>query len=172
MSETAIAKRRRFNSLNKPKARQGLSSRVVLAIEQMVYKGLTRKEAAAAVGMSDDGLYRAFRNPQVRRYFTAEVDALKTAERARNVHTGIEIRDDREQPGKTRIDAAKFLEGVTDGPSINLNVGVGIQVTPGYTVKVGDDSKIREIMQHAGSSLNILDLQKNGETPRDGEGTD
>jgi len=51
------------------------------------------------------------------------VDALRTAEHARNIYTGIEVRDDKGQPGKTRIEAAKYLDGHTGG--INVNVGVG-----------------------------------------------
>ena len=144
-------------SLNRPSSVRGLSKRVVAAIEIMVREGLKRDDAAKAVGLKDDTLYRAFRNPQVRTFYKNECDALRTAEGARNIHTGVEVRDDKTQPGKTRIEAAKFLDGNVGG--ININLGFRQYISPGYIVDSSraSDQEVAAILHRAGSTGNVIE---------------
>lgn len=63
------------------------------AIEAMVWQGLPRKQAAEAAEMTEHGLYKAFRKPPVKAYYLAELDVLRTSERARSIHRLCEIRE-------------------------------------------------------------------------------
>ena len=152
-------KRRPFDgrALNRPSSVRGLSKRVAAAIERMVREGLPRDDAAKAVGLKDDTLYRAFRNPVVRTFYKNEVDALRTSEHARNIHTGVEVRDDKTQPGKTRVDAAKYLDG--DSRGITVNVGIQNNISPGYIVDVSqtNDQEVAAILRRAGSTGNVIE---------------
>jgi hypothetical protein len=128
------------------------------AIELMIFEGLTRNAAAERVGLKHNSLYKAFQAPHVRRFYREECDSFRENERSKNTHVAIEIRDDRTVPAKARIDSMKFLENKSDAPSMSINVGVGVAVTPGYIVDVGEHSaRAREILRESGSSKSVLD---------------
>ncbi len=57
-----------------PRIRPALSE----AIRFMVFGGLSRQEAAAAVGMSDHGLRKAFHKPHVKKLHAQEVKDLRS----------------------------------------------------------------------------------------------
>jgi hypothetical protein len=44
-------------------------------------------KAAKKAGISEHGLYKALRKPPVKAAYLAELDVLRTSERARNIHT-------------------------------------------------------------------------------------
>ncbi len=58
----------------KPRIRPKLRA----AIKAMVFSGLTRQEAAAAVGMCDHGLRKAFHKPHVKKLHAQEVKDLRS----------------------------------------------------------------------------------------------
>lgn len=117
----------------------GLSDRVREAIDLMVWQAMKRPEAAAQAGIADNTLRQAFGKPAVMAYYNRAVEVLRAGERARNIHTAVEVRDDPSlrgtaAGGKARLDAAKWLHGEDGAGGVTVNVGVGLQVTPGYVV--------------------------------------
>jgi hypothetical protein len=82
------------------------------AIEAMVWQGLPRKQAAEAAEMTEHGLYKAFRKPPVKAYYLAELDVLRTSERARNFHRLCDIRD--AGNNMPAVNAIKALEQIAD----------------------------------------------------------
>lgn len=70
-----------------------VTGKVRAAIEAMVWDCLPRAEAAKKAGISEHGLYKALRKPPVKAAYLAELDVLRTSERARDIHTLNEVRD-------------------------------------------------------------------------------
>lgn len=131
----------------------GLSKRVKEAINLMIFSGWSRKQAAETVGLADNSVYAALRNPEVLAYWNQQLEVLRTGERPRNIHTAIEIRDSdslRETASgqKVRLEAAKMLEG--DDGHRGTTVNVGIAVTPGYVIDLrpGDELERGKQLSH------------------------
>lgn len=85
------------------------------AIEDMVWTGARRPEAAERAGLTDHGLRAALKKPHVKAAYLAELDVLRTSERARNIHTLVDVRD---QTGNqmARVNAVKALEQLDEQP--------------------------------------------------------
>jgi hypothetical protein len=79
------------------------------AIERMVWQGDKRADAAAGAGMTDHGLRSALRKSHVKAAYLAELDLLRTSERARSVHALVDVRDASDN-AMARVAAAKELE--------------------------------------------------------------
>jgi hypothetical protein len=62
-----------------------------VAIEAMVWDGLTRAEAAEKAGLKDHALYCALAKPHVKAFYLRQLEVLRTSERARNIHTLVEV---------------------------------------------------------------------------------
>jgi hypothetical protein len=110
------------------------------AIEAMVFEGLDRRAAAHAVGLRDITLYKAFKHPHVLKYYRDQLDVLRNSELARNLHVGIALRNASESD-KVKLEAAKWLHGESDranGPGVQIGVAVNVQ--PGYMVDVSKHS--------------------------------
>jgi hypothetical protein len=130
-SETAPTKR-------KYERKPSISGIVRLAIEAMVWDGLPRAQAAVKAGISEHGLYKAFRKPPVKAAYLAELEVLRTSERARNIHTLLKVRD-QEDNQMARVQAVSKLEQLADEQSagstrsalpglvVQINVGTGIK---------------------------------------------
>jgi hypothetical protein len=86
MAERGAAIRPRSGRPKVKKYSMGLSARVREAIGLMISEGLPRKEAAAPVGISDQKLYEAFRNPTVAAFHKEQLAALRTSEQSRSLH--------------------------------------------------------------------------------------
>jgi len=101
------------------------------AIEQMVWYGLTRSEAAAKAGLTEHALYVAFRKPHVKAHYLGELEVLRTSERARNIHTLVEVRDQTKNQ-MARVNAVAALEqsAETQGRS------TGSVSLPGLTIQI------------------------------------
>lgn len=136
----------------------GRSATVVLAIQYMVRDGLSRKQAAEKAGIKDDTLYKAFLNPEVRREYEAQIDVLRTSERARNIHKAAQLRDEAESE-KVQLDSAKWLHGEDKQGGVTVNVGVNVQ--PGYVIGATEHvpQDLSAILQKAGSTRNVLNIQ-------------
>src|SRR5690242_3917913 len=63
-----------------------VTGKLRMAIEAMIWEGLPRKEAAEKAGLADSSLRFALRKAHVLAHHNAELAALRTSLRARNVH--------------------------------------------------------------------------------------
>lgn len=126
----------------------------------MVDHGLTRAQAAERAGMTDHGAYVALRKPHIAKAYQEALHGLRQSERARNIHTAVEIRDDRTLDGAAgataRLKAAGFLEGRPEGgPTVNVQINNEVGQQPGYTV--GIDPKyahvVKELKEHGETTL-------------------
>jgi hypothetical protein len=98
------------------------------AIELMVWEGHHRDEAAKAAGMLPKSLYNALRKHHVRAYYLAQLEVLRTSERARNIHRLCEIRD--AANNMPAVQAIKTLEALPD----DMPAGGGQQMVPGLSI--------------------------------------
>jgi hypothetical protein len=89
------------------------------AILEMVWKGSRRAVAANAAGMTDHGLRSALKKPHVLAFMHEELRVLREAERPRNLHAMIQVRDGKgHSNAMARLNAAKALEGIEEtGPN-------------------------------------------------------
>jgi uncharacterized protein YjgD (DUF1641 family) len=114
MSDTALATQ---PIASNPAVKQGqtlkITRKVRDAIENMVWHGLPRAQAAEKAGLSDHGLYKALRSPPVKQHYLSELDVLRTSERARNIHRAVEIREQTSNQ-MASIQAIKLLEQISD----------------------------------------------------------
>jgi hypothetical protein len=83
------------------------------AFNLLIWEGLPRKQAAAQAGVSEHGLYKALRKPEVRAYYLRELEVLRTSERPRNIHTLVEVRDDPANK-MARVQAVRTLEQMAE----------------------------------------------------------
>lgn len=125
----------------------GLSDRVRDAIELMVFGGedgrpVGRAQAALAVGLKDESLRKAFGNPDVVAHYNAQLEALRTSERGRNLATAIEIRDSALEGAAgavARLKAAAQVEGRPEpgaGAQVNVQLNQFPPQQPGYVIAV------------------------------------
>lgn len=108
-----------------------VTGKVRVAIEEMVWSGLPRAQAAAKAGISEHGLYKALRKPPVKAFYMAQLDVLRTSERARDIHTLNEVRDQTSNQ-MARVQAVKAKWQIEDEPpggrSVNSLPGLQIVV--------------------------------------------
>lgn len=115
----------------KERAASRITPRVRAAIEAMVWQGLQRKAAAEHAGLAEHSLYQALRRPPVRSLYLSELEVLRTSERARNIHTLAEVRDQTSNQ-MARVQAVKALEQIDDDP---VRQGVN-RSSPGFVIQV------------------------------------
>jgi hypothetical protein len=109
-----------------------VSGKLLVALNSMVWSGCTRKQAAERAGMSDHGLWAALRRPHVRAWYLAEIDVLRTSERARNIHALVDVRDNAEN-SMARVSAVKTLEAIGD---VEAARGGSATMTPGLVIRI------------------------------------
>jgi hypothetical protein len=96
------------------RSRRGtVTGKLRTALELMVWQGVKRVEAAAQAGLADSSLRAALRKPHVLQHYNAELAALRTSLRARNVHRLDTIADDSKND-MARVGAIKALEIIID----------------------------------------------------------
>src|SRR6266436_9000636 len=83
------------------------------AIEAMIWEGLPRKEAAEKAGLADSSLRFALRKTHVLAHHNAELAALRTSLRARNVHR-LDTIADTSGNDMARVASIKALELIAD----------------------------------------------------------
>jgi len=123
------------------KRRVALPPRVAQQIELMIFGDvdanlapMSLREAARHMGISERTARKYLRHSGGRAHYLACLALLRDSERARNLHTAIDIRDDPEMKksaagNRARIEAARFLEGEPEGDR-RVNPGA-VPVTPG-----------------------------------------
>jgi hypothetical protein len=90
-----------------------VTRKVRAAIQQMVWHGLKRDEAAAAAGLTDHSLYVALRSPHVKAYYLAECEVLRTSGRARRIHR-LEQMVEQDDNKQAVVNAVRALELMSD----------------------------------------------------------
>lgn len=119
------------NKASKPGETLRISGRNKVAIDAMVYEGLNRKSAAAKAGLKDHALYVALSKPHVKAYYMRQLDVLRTSERARNIHTLTDVRDQTTNQ-MARVQAVKALEQIDD----HELAGGRVQALPGLQIVI------------------------------------
>src|SRR5882757_575469 len=66
--------------------RGAVTGKLRAALDLMVWSGERRADAAAKAGLADSSLRAALRKPHVLAHYNAELTALRTSLRAKNVH--------------------------------------------------------------------------------------
>lgn len=90
-----------------------VTGKLLVALKAMVWDAKTRRQAAEVAGMSEHSLYAALNKSHVRQWYTSQLEVLRTSERARNIHTLCEVRDDPANK-MARVQAVKALEQLDD----------------------------------------------------------
>lgn len=108
-----------------------VTGKLLIAMRAMVWEGATRCDAATKAGISEHSLYVALRKAHVRQWYLAEIDVLRTSEKARNIFTLAEVRDQKTNQ-MARVAAVKALEQLDDQPA---NAAARAQ-SPGFIIQV------------------------------------
>jgi hypothetical protein len=90
-----------------------VSGKLKVALDEMLFKGSCRADAATAAGMTDHGLREAMKKPHVKAYYASGLEILRTSERARNIFALAKVRDSSDN-GMAVVSAAKALEQLAD----------------------------------------------------------
>lgn len=120
-------------------------------LDRMIFEGEDVKTAALAVGLRVRRARALLRNPAVRRAYTKGVVELRENERARNIHLAVRIRNDGMLDGataaskKVALEAARYLDGETDGGGITINGGQN--VIAGYVINLDGPSEGPKLIQ-------------------------
>jgi hypothetical protein len=156
---------------NEPKPVK-ITGKVRDAINAMVWDALPRKQAAEKAGISEHGLYKALRKPPVRAFYLSELEVLRTSERARNIHTLAEVRDQTTNQ-MARVQAVKALEQLED---VQQSAGARHQ-SPGFVINIISPSGGGTLSAHQAQiepkTLKTLDAdsyQADNEAPPGGGG--
>jgi hypothetical protein len=83
------------------------------ALDLMVWSGEKRADAAEKAGLADCSLRAALRKPHVLQHYNAELAALRTSLRAKNVHR-LDTIAETSKNDMARVAAVKALETITD----------------------------------------------------------
>lgn len=124
----------------------GLSSKRILLVEEMIFNGLSRKDAAQKVGMTDRAARYALGDRVVMAAYRNSLQILRESEKPKSIHRLAELRDQNESL-KVSLDAAKTLANEDrSGPTVQ--VGVNVNVQPGYIVNLGKhEEKARQLLE-------------------------
>lgn len=114
-----------------------ISPRVREAVRLMVDLGRKRSDAAQAVGITDDGLYRALERPDVRAYRNHLMQVFRESAASRSL-ARIDTLADTSTSESVKFESSKLLlafEGISPiAKSENLNIHKGLQ--PGLVMNL------------------------------------
>jgi hypothetical protein len=129
----------------------GLTARRKKLIDAMVWQGMSRQQAAAAAEMTDRNARIALADGRVLRYFRQQLSALREGARPRAVHRLCAL-SDQDRSLKVAVDASKALLHEPTGTIVNVGIGVGVSVKPGYIIDVSRHAeKARALLAASGS---------------------
>jgi hypothetical protein len=116
------------------RSRRGIvTGKLRTALDLMVWSGERRADAAQKAGLADSSLRAALRKPHVLQHYNAELSALRTSLRAKNVHRLDTIADDSKND-MARAGAIKALEVISDQADERTRPGTGM--TPGIQIVI------------------------------------
>jgi hypothetical protein len=116
------------------------------ALLEMVWQGACRDDASRAAGMTDHSLRAALRKPHVKAFYLAELQVLRTSERARNVFALVDVRDNSENQA-ARVAAVRTLEELADGGDRPGGAG-GAPATPGLVIRIVGGPPEPRVIEH------------------------
>jgi hypothetical protein len=93
--------------------RGGVTGKLREALDLMVWAGEKRADAAEKAGLADCSLRAALRKPHVLQHYNAELAALRTSLRAKNVHR-LDTIADVSKNDMARVAAVKTMEAIAD----------------------------------------------------------
>jgi len=112
-----------------------ITGKLRIAIEQMVWHGARRAEAAEKAGLKDHSLRAALRKTHVMAHYHAELGVLRESTRAKNFHRLDGIAEDSPNT-MARVAAIKTMEAVSD-PIASVARG---QALAGWTIDLSEPS--------------------------------
>jgi hypothetical protein len=111
-----------------------VSGKLKVALDAMLFEGSSRREAAAAAGMTDHSLREAFKKPHVKRYYNEGLEVLRTSQRAKNILALARVRD--ESPnGLAVVGSVKALEQLAEADDVGPG-NSGASHSPGITIRI------------------------------------
>lgn len=99
--------------VDKRRRPRGLTRAIRTCIEAIVHDRCTRDEACKRARITERALYLALQKPEVAVHWNAQVQVLRTAERAANLFALIDVRD-KSGNAMARVNAAKALEQIPE----------------------------------------------------------
>ena len=129
MSESALTP---YEPDREIQPRHRIDHRTERALYFMVFVGMTRPEAAAKAGITDNGLYKALRKPDVKRLHAAMCEDLRLSQMPRNLHVAMDIRDNGSNE-MARIASIKYLS------QSHEQLSTGQATAPGVVINVLED---------------------------------
>lgn len=140
-------------SIRKEKKEIVVGAKTKAAIEAMVFEGKLRRQAAEAVGMSDESLRQMLLKPHVLAFLNQCMEVLRTSERPRSLLKVVELRDKAESE-RVQLDAAKYIDGMDRGVHQvgatvinNTQINNTVNVTPGYVIKIDRRNDVKSAPQ-------------------------
>jgi hypothetical protein len=116
------------------RSRRGdVTGKLRTALDLMVWSGERRAAAAEKAGLADSSLRAALRKPHVLQHYNAELAALRTSLRAKNVHRLDTIADDSKND-MARVAAVKALEVIAD--QADERTRPGMATVPGLQIVI------------------------------------
>jgi hypothetical protein len=124
-------------------ARNKVTGKLRTALDLMVWSGKKRVDAAQEAGLADSSLRSALRKAHVLQHYNAELKALRTSLRAKNVHRLDTIADDSKND-MARVAAVKALEIIIE--QADEHTGRGAATMPGLQIIIVQPAPVpREI---------------------------
>jgi hypothetical protein len=111
-----------------------VTGKLKTAIEQMVWHGARRAEAAEKAGLKDHSLRAALRKTHVMAHYHAELGVLRESTRAKNFHRLDGIAEDSPN-AMAKVAAIKVMEAISE-PLASVAQG---QPLAGYVIDIGPD---------------------------------
>jgi hypothetical protein len=109
-----------------------VTGKLLVALNAMVWKAASRKEAAAIAGLTDHSLRQALKRPHVMRHYLDECETLRLSGRAKRLHHLEELAAQRVNMNAA-INAVKAAEGIGDD---NHAPGRAAASSPGVTIVI------------------------------------
>src|SRR4249919_690669 len=137
--------------LNEPlrSAPMAVTGRLKRAIDAMVWQGLSRDDAAISARLQVHSVREALRKPHVKAYYLAQLDVLRTSERARNLLALTEVRDQRDNQ-MARVQAVKALEQLSDQEQAR---GGAAPAQPGIVIQIISNSPTKPLINQQGDLI-------------------
>jgi hypothetical protein len=112
-----------------------VTGKLRIAIEQMVWQGARRAEAAEKAGLKDHSLRAALRKAHVMAHYHAELGVLRESTRAKNFHRLDGIAEDSPN-AMAKVAAIKVMEAISEPLASVASLG---QAPAGYVIDIGPD---------------------------------
>ena len=111
-----------------------VTGKLRIAIEQMVWHGARRQDAAERAGLKDHSLRAALRKGHVMAHYHAELGVLRESTRAKNFHRLDGIAEDSPN-AMAKVAAIKVMEAISE-PLASVAAG---QSLAGWVIDIGPD---------------------------------